>query len=266
MTQQQEFNPSDYAQNPVSDQAGGAGDYRAFPVSWTVEVSMTDEQKVQAQAKEEEVSHSIAIVIRYAITHQWDVSTKAWTQWPMGYYVDGRTYVVKKNGTQNDIGIDQLRDSGIWTPGDFAAIKSAPPQALCLISVERNDWKGSISYRVNWTSPNADQPRARGGFTPASDSVLDQLRTQFGGSMGARAVAPGQPVRVAPPPTGEMPPATQPAQQVAPQVGHPQHQIPQQVAPPHQPTPQPMPGQPVQQLPPATGGPQDPIDPGATPF
>lgn len=276
---------SDYMQSQLTD-AQGAGEYRGFPLSWTVEPAT------------KAGSQSVAVVINFGISEEYVGEEAGWSQpWPPGFYATGRTYVVKADGTINQNAVDALAKAGLWN-GDWDAFAGSPPQVFCLLSIESNEWQGKTSYRVAWINPNADKPRERGGLAPADPTVLARLRQQFGGQ--TRAIAGGNPGGAAPapptavpaiaPPPPEIPHAEQPlpwAQPAAaPSAGvvAPPTVVPPTPMPSVEPTPAPVVAAPVAAPvvaptpvapageaapfagPPAAGTADDPVDPGKPPF
>jgi hypothetical protein len=179
---------NDYQTQPVAE----PGIYRAWPIAWTIETAD---------------SGAVAIATRFAILQQWHADHKAWSaEWPVGYYSDARTYVVKKDGQPNASAIESLAKAGLWN-GDFDALAFPPPQVYVHITVEEEEYQGKRRARVNWINPNAEEPAARGGFTPANQDLLKSLRARFGGPI--RAIAGGQPTGAPPAPPQTAPAAVQ---------------------------------------------------------
>lgn len=183
-----------------------AGTFRAYPLSWTVEASDKPD------------SQSVAIAIQFGIFQQWHPDEKGdgtgqWSQeWPTGYFVYGRSFVVGRDGKTKAGAVEALAKAGLWN-GDWDALGGAPPQVFVLIDVEANEYGGKTSYRAAWINPNADAPKPRtGAFAPVDESLLHSLRARFGGE--TRAIAGGKPAGQAPAPPapgGAARPATPPA-------------------------------------------------------
>ena len=101
------MNPEDYTQNAIEEE----GVFRAFPVAWTVEPSPKDD------------SQSVAIAFRFAIAQKWHGKEHGWSeQWPVGYFTENRTYVVKRDGTINQGAVDALAKCGLWEKSTFPQI------------------------------------------------------------------------------------------------------------------------------------------------
>ena len=129
--------------------------------------------------------------------------------------MDGDNWVVKRDGSINEGAVQALAKAGIWN-GDWDAFNEAPPSVNVLVTVEENVYDGRKSYRASWVSPDADEPRQRGGFKPADKSVLASLRARFGGQI--RAIAGGNTSGTAP-----APPSANPASAPTPAPSGPAH-------------------------------------------
>lgn len=186
-------------QSPLAQE----GVFRAFPVAWTIE-----------EAKDG-TSKSVGIAIRFAIYQQWSPEAKTWSEeWPAGYYVDGRSYVVGKEGNVNQSAVSQLSKAGLWD-GDWDKLNGPPPSVYVHVDVKNEPYQGQDKFRAKWINPDADEPVARGGFAPVNDQLLSSLRQRFQSS--TRAIAGGNATgRPAAPPTAAPAPAIQPAGQPAP--------------------------------------------------
>lgn len=208
---------SDYTQHELQDD----GTFRLFPVAWTIEPSP------------KETSQAVAIAFKFAVRSKWHPDVKSWSEdWAPGYYVEGRVYVIKADGTLSKANVKNLQDLGLWS-GDFDDIAEGPPASVIIHGdVESSEWEGKTRWRVNWMNPDADEPKGKAGFSPPDPEVLSTLRKRFrsqikalsGGDAGQVAAPPAAPAAV--PPAAPSAPATQPA--AAPQ---------QQAAPPSPPAP-----------------------------
>lgn len=175
----------EYTQKKIQEE----GEFRVFPVDWTVETS--DKTK------------SIAIAFKLAIRAKWFPENKAWSNdWPAGYFTEHRAWVIGTDGEVNAKTVKRLSECGLWD-GDWGEIERPPRSVLVLATVEAEQYEGKDQYRASWLNPNAEEPRIRGQFTPADPGLLNDLRTRFGGKM--RAIvggAPAQPAAAAAPPAG----------------------------------------------------------------
>ncbi len=218
----------EYLQNRIEQ----PGIYRGYPIAWTLEESTSDD------------SQAVAIAFQFAIHQQWSPDAKAWSEeWPVGYFTANRTWIIGKDGSFNAKAGEALKACGLWN-GDLDEIAGAPPNVFVHLDVDGETYQGKTRYRANWINPDADEPRARGGFTPVSNDLLKSLKSRFGSQIraamgGAKTGAPPAPPT---PAMGGQAPAAAPAQQPAQQ---PEQQPAQQSAPPPRaPQPPPAPGAP----------------------
>jgi hypothetical protein len=247
-------NLDNLAQVPLSLEYGGVGDYRVFPITWTTE-------------KKTGESRSVSVRIRFGISAQWDPDVHAWTEFPPGYYIDSWIFIVGRDGkSQNEIGIGQLRDSGLWEPGDFDALLGAPPSIFCLLRAKLDSWQGKQSIKADWVSPDAEKPPMRGSFEPVDPSVLQDLKARFGPSMKAMRGGPPKSAPAVAPPVA---PAHTPMPASVPPTAQPPTARPPTAQPPtaRPPTAQPPTADPPPVVPPpASGAPDDPVEDEPTPF
>lgn len=254
------MNVEDYTQRPLEDD----GVYRGFPVSWTVEPST------------KEGSESVAIAFRFAVHQKWHPEQKDWSEvWPTGYFVENRTWIVKVDGKPNPGAIESLSKCGLWD-GDWDKLAGPVPNVFVLLDVAAETYEGTTRYRANWVNPNADEPKARGSFSPADPDLLASMRQRFqsqtkaiaGGKKGGAAPAPPAPSPAAAPTAA--PVAVTPPQQppTATSASPPPSATPPAISSPvaSQEVGAPPAISPPSIHPPAAGTADDPIDIGDTPF
>jgi len=192
-----------YAQQMITE----AGVYRAWPLSWTVE-----------PPKDPSKSSSTAIAIQFAIHERWDATEGGggvWTPMPIGWFVYGRSWIVKRDGTLNDAAIKNLATAKLWS-GDFGAFEGEPPNVFVLLDVQAEEYNGKVTCKANWIHPDADTPPERpSGFRPADPDLLSALRAKFGGAVRA-VVGGGAPVGRPPSPQAAAAPVTPAAPAPAP--------------------------------------------------
>lgn len=238
------MNPEDYAITPIEKE----GVFRAFPIAWTIEPSTS------------EGSQSVAIAFRFAVHQEWAGKESGWSQeWPAGYFTENRTYVVKRDGTLNQGAIDALAKCGLWD-GDWDRLEGPVPSVFVLLDVGAETYEGKTRYRANWVNPNADEPAARGGFSPVDTSLVAKLRSKFQSQTKAIAHGapsgqpPAPPAAAAAPPAAAQPAAAgAPATHPAPIVGGGGQARPPQVAGPPAGAAPPRPPGPPTANPPAQG-------------
>jgi hypothetical protein len=165
----------DYTVNHL-DETHGEGWFRTFPLARTVEESTKTD------------SQSVAIAFRLGIQHKWHGAEEGWsTDWPIGYFVDNRTYIIGKDGNPIEKNVQRLIDLGLWD-GDFASLEQPCPGGFYLLAeVKAETFDGKVRVRADWLNADSSEPPARGGFTPASPDMLRNLRTKFGSKMRAAA-------------------------------------------------------------------------------
>jgi len=223
----------DYTKQPIEED----GTYRAFPVTWTLEKAD---------------SGAIAIAIRFAIVRRWHGKETGWSQdYPLGWYSEGRTWIVKKpteeqakrgqDGSLSEGAIKNLAACGLWH-GDFDAFAGPPPSIYVLIEIEGEEYQGVTRHRVNWINPDADEPKPRGAFAPVDRDLLHSLRAKHqaktraigGGGAPSPTGAPSAPPTPAGASTPPSPAQAPPAQPGAPPAasGPPTGGPPAPVAPP----------------------------------
>jgi len=215
-----------FAQVPIGPDHG-EGVYRVFPLAWTVETATKEDSK------------SVAIAFRFGVAQQWDATDRRWSaEWPPGYFVEHRAWVVKKDGELNTGAIESLAKCGLWD-GDWDKLSGACPVGFFLLAdVKAETYEGKTRYRAAWINPNADEPQARGGFAPVDTNLLGSLRARFQSKTravagGARSGGPGAPP---PQPTAAQP---QPIAQPQPQFAAPVNVAPPQSRPVTNPQPRP---------------------------
>lgn len=192
------MNLEDYTQHHLEEE----GDFRAFPVAWTVV---------------EKDSGAVGIKFQFAVHQKWHGKEQGWSQeWPPGYYSYNDTWIIgrkDKGGDTNQAAIENLGKCGLWD-GDWDKLLGPVPSVFVLISVGSEEYQGKTRYRTDWINPNADEPKPRGGFAPADPNVLAQLRARF--QSKTRAIAGGAPAGKAPAPPATPAPAATPAPVAAP--------------------------------------------------
>lgn len=261
------------AQNYEVAEIEEMGHFRCRPIRWEME---------------EYDSGSACIFYRMAVVQKWSDGDETWTQeYPPGYYVDHRAWVVSKRDEKgrsklNEKTLASLAKCGIFD-GEFDRINSEPPpQEVVIAQVDEDQYEGRVRYRANWVNPNSDRPEIRGsgGYRPTDSSMLERIKRDF--QSQARAIASsatgsnrpkpqGQP---APPPTPPVPP--RPPQSNAPPSPSPRESTGGDAAgggggapePPAPPSPPPEPAPPTARAapsPPPPPAPPPPPHPGRPP-
>lgn len=182
------------------------GTFRVMPIQWTIE--------------ESDKSSSVAVAIRFEIRAEQvgevpdnpeEGIAGGFAEWPHGYDVYGRFWVVKADGSINQKSVETLRDVLGWD-GDFATVlNSAAPAIECQVEVEESDFEGKRSFRVKWLNPLGSS----GGLKKADPDKVKALSAKYGSLI--RAAAGKGPAAPAGKPGSPPPPArTAPARRSPP--------------------------------------------------
>ena len=126
----------------------------------------------------------------------------AWQDWSeYGPYRTGGTFwVVKKDGSVNQSGVDQLKAVFGWD-GNIGQFYQAVPEGVkAQIDVTLEEFKGQQSYRANWLYP-FDAP-VGGGAGMASEEKGREINNRFGSLLRAAASGGTGPAKPAPKPKG----------------------------------------------------------------
>lgn len=172
------------------------GTFRVYPRSWTVE---------------QKDSGAACIAVELYVSRRWhpdEGDDGMWSaEWPEGYTVYMRSWVIKKNGELNEGAVKALVDTGIWD-GDFDAIAEAPPAKFLIVSVKGEEYNGNVSYRADWPQPDCEKPKVSGtGFKPVDVGLLKNLSQRFGPSLRALGAGGGATAQPAAAPRGPAAPA-----------------------------------------------------------
>ena len=160
----------DFTKHRISEE----GTYRAFPVAWTIEKAD---------------SGAVAIAFKLGIWARWHGKEHGWSeQYATGWFVENRTWVVKKDGTLNEGAIKNLQACGLWD-GDWDKLEGAVPSIFVLVDVEKEEYEGREQFRGNWINADAAEPKPRGQFAPVDKGLLQQLRAKH--QSKTRAIAGG---------------------------------------------------------------------------
>ena len=177
------------------------GIFRAVATAWSL-------------GRTKEGSRSIPVVIDFTVTAKLDDGV--WTDWT-GYddqTIEGRFYVVGKDGAPNAANVERLARCLGWTPD---ALDSAPPGTVVQIEVRPEDYNGKTTLKVKWLNP-ADFVPAAAAQSPAE---VHAFKAQFGSQMRAIAAAAtkGNGAKAGPPP------ARKPAPTPGPVAGDPGSEV-----------------------------------------
>jgi hypothetical protein len=168
------------------------GTFRLRPLAW----------EVRSFAN----SKATAINVKLRVTEQWDEASQSWVDWSAfeEYHVYGDYFVLKKDGTVNQVTVEQLARSLGWD-GTFKQVATQPPpDVVVVVTVEPDVYKGNTRYRAGWMNPGDHVPG--GSDRAAAPEATRQLDAQFGSMLRAAAAtakpkAAGKPP-APPPPKG----------------------------------------------------------------
>lgn len=127
-------------------------------------------------------SGAVAIAFEYVVLAQLDGTE--WIDWSGAeeHSVFGDTYVVKKDGSVNTSGVEQLVAAFGWN-GDLRSVVGAPPQVAIQINVKEEEYLGRKRLKVSWVNPGDYSPRPEA----ASDGDVARLQVRFGSLLRAAA-------------------------------------------------------------------------------
>ena len=178
------------------------GIFRAVATAWSL-------------GRTKEGSRSIPVVVDFTVTEK--MEDGVWEDWSKydDQTIEGRFYVVGKDGAPNAANVERLARCLGWTPD---AMDGPPPGTAVQIEVRPEEYNGRTTLKVKWLNP-ADFVPAAASQSPAEVKAFKQ---QFGSQMRAIAAAAtkGNGTKPAPPP-----PARKPATAPGPVAGEPGSEV-----------------------------------------
>ena len=140
-----------------------------------------------------------AVTMTVAVDEIW--SEGEWHDWrEHGFEVDGRIWVIKKDGSMIENNIQSLVNYAGWG-ANFGQLldKSWEPKSI-QFDVEENEWKNNVTYKIAWVKA-FDATPGGGNVSPEKAKELDgqfgsQLRAMTGNTQRAAqkpAAAPKKP-------------------------------------------------------------------------
>lgn len=129
-------------------------------------------------------SGAVAIAVLVDIHDAWNSETQEWNDWREHYLqVPGYLFVIKKNGTLNDVQVAALVSHVGWD-GNLESITAQTWQPTrCQFSVTANTYEGDVSYRIAWINAYDSRP----GTSSIDPTRSKELQNKFGSQL--RAVA-----------------------------------------------------------------------------
>ena len=166
------------------------GRFRVEPTEWSVR---------------EAPSGAVGVGISFLVIEEWDTDQEEWRDWREfePYRVRGTWWVVKRDGSISQNGVDQLSSTFGWD-GTLETIRqSGKPRGRAQVQVTPDEYRGKTEFRAEWLHGwDADPTSSAGGVNEARGKELD---TRFGSLL--RAAASGAPKPAAPKPGAPPPPS-----------------------------------------------------------
>lgn len=132
-------------------------------------------------------SQSIAVALKFVILEHYNFNTEEWEDW-RGYEeheVWGNFYVVKADGSLGEFACKALMKSCGWDGYLESVVEKTWSAKECQISVGPNEWKGKITYRVEFVNGWDETPG--GGIGNVDAEEVKALSARFGGPLRALA-------------------------------------------------------------------------------
>jgi len=133
-------------------------------------------------------SGSVAIAMRFVIYKEW-VKAKdgfGWQDRENGEHIDGYSFIVKTDGTINNVAQQALMTATGWDGQIESVIDKRWKPWPCRITVEEDFYEGKRSYKVNWINHADTEP---GGFKQLDDESAKSLKARHSSQLRASAAA-----------------------------------------------------------------------------
>jgi hypothetical protein len=128
-------------------------------------------------------SGSVSIALKATLLEYWN--GEEWLPWSdYGMEAEGDVWIVKKNGELNQPAIESLMKWAGWD-GNLESIANSTWQPNPVqVSVKKDDYKGSVRYKIAFVN---DFDRTPGQLSNVTPDKLAALQTRFGSQL--RAIA-----------------------------------------------------------------------------
>lgn len=142
--------------------------------------------EIREYGLQEKDSGAVGVRIRCHLLECWDSENEAWDDWrEHNIEAWGTVWIVKKDGTINNTGVDSLVKNAGWD-GELASIVNSTWQPTpCQVSTDENTYKGETTYPISFVNDYDRVPGANVGNVDGDG--LKKLQARFGSSL--RAVA-----------------------------------------------------------------------------
>ncbi len=141
---------------------------------------------------EEKPSGAIAAVLLFPLIEMWEGGE--WINWNYGQEVYCRVWVIKKDKTVNQNGVNTLKNILGWD-GDMMSLGTGWDVPACQVEVVEEAYEGKQSLKGSWINAYDDDPDR--GLKPASPELLKKISNMYGSKI--RAAFGARPVPSAPP-------------------------------------------------------------------
>ena len=127
-------------------------------------------------------SKAVAVSVRAKILEAWNADEQVWEDWRQyEVEVEGRLWLVKKNGAMNQKQAEALMKHCAWD-GSFNSIHANTWHPTpCQITVERNDYKDQERYQIAWINDYDRTP----GVSNIDEGRVRELQLQHSASLRA---------------------------------------------------------------------------------
>lgn len=156
----------------MSNKLDREGIFMARAIAWQVRVF--------------ESSSAAAINIEFQVLGQLN-DQGGWDDWRSyeDHTVFGSFFFAKKDGTLNEVTVEQLVKSGLWDGNLFTVNDGPPPTTAVQISVGAEEYKGQTYYKAKWVNHKDFKPQPPG----ASEGDVRRLNDRFGSLLRACAAS-----------------------------------------------------------------------------
>ena len=141
----------------------------------------------------------VQVILKMHCVQYWDSETKTWNalEAPMDKYkLSGEWTLIKKDGTVNPSGLDQLQRANIGLDAGMIAYmaNNAPPETLVVVETELDEYNGKKRVRPTWLNSAEHIPGTGGARPMATKEQMLAMNEQQSSKLRALAkpVPPGK--------------------------------------------------------------------------
>ena len=143
-------------------------------------------------------SGAAAVCVKFDVLAEWDGA--GWNDWHQ-YEIQevfGAFFVIKKDGSLHRSKIESVRQSLGWDGRFKSLVDGGWTPTDCQVTVEREEYKGTIRYKAAWVNLYDNVPY--GNVGNASDADANAMDAKYGSQM--RAIPSTVPTGKPPAPVG----------------------------------------------------------------